>query len=72
MVDRVWWIWQLQDLETRQNAVSGTITLATDPPSRNGTLDDLTDMGVNGGPYRLGDLLSTMGGAEGSFCYIYE
>ena len=72
MLDRVWWIWQLQDLKTRQNAIAGTLTMGNEPPSRNATLDDLTDIGVNGGPYRLGDLLTTMGGANGKFCYIYE
>jgi len=72
MIDRIWWIWQLQDLETRQSAVAGTLTMSDNPPSREGTLDDPIDMGVNGGPLPLGDLLSTMGGAKGGFCYIYE
>lgn len=71
MIDRVWWIWQLQDLEVRQNVISGTITLNNNPPSRNGTLDDPTDLGINGEAVRLGDLLTTMGGKGGDFCYIY-
>ena len=71
MIDRVWWLWQLQDLKTRLSAIAGTITKGDKPPSRNGTLDDPTDLGVNAPPLRLGDLLSTMGGAKGQFCYIY-
>lgn len=71
MIDRVWWIWQLQDLATRLTAVSGTLTIADFPPSRNATLDDLQDIGFNAGPVRLGDLLSTMGGLNGGLCYIY-
>ncbi len=71
MIDRVWWIWQLQDLAVRQHVVSGTITMNNDPPSRNGTLADPTDLGANGPPVPLGDLLTTLGGNGGKFCYIY-
>jgi len=72
MIDRVWWIWQLQDLAVRQSTVAGTLTLQNMPPSRNGTLEDVNDLGVNGEGVPLGDLLSTMGGKNGEFCYIYE
>jgi tyrosinase len=71
MIDRVWWIWQIQDWEKRQNAISGTLTLLNDPPSRNTTLRDLQDIGVNAGPVPLGDLMSTLGGLNGELCYIY-
>ncbi|PQE09195.1 tyrosinase central domain-containing protein [Rutstroemia sp. NJR-2017a BBW] len=60
MIDRVWWIWQIQDWEKRQNAVSGTITLGNVPPSRNTTLEDLQDIGFNAGPVKLGDLMNTL------------
>lgn len=69
-IDRTWWIWQNLNLETRQNAISGTMTLNNSPPSRNGTLDDIIDLGVNtpDGGIRIGDAMSTM---AGPFCYIY-
>lgn len=71
MIDRVWWIWQLQDLAKRQDAVSGTITLNNVPPSRNTTLEDLQDIGYNAGPVPLQDLMHTLGGLNGELCYIY-
>jgi tyrosinase len=68
-IDRVWWIWQNQDLENRGDAVGDTITLDNEPPSRNGTLDDLIDLGPNAnGTITLRDAMSTTGGP---FCYIY-
>ncbi|KAI5776378.1 tyrosinase central domain-containing protein [Geopyxis carbonaria] len=71
MIDRVWWIWQMLDLKNRVNTVAGTITINDLPPSRNGTLEDLVDMGVNnqpGGAVKLGTLTSTV---AGPFCYVY-
>ncbi|KAH6659073.1 tyrosinase central domain-containing protein [Truncatella angustata] len=70
-IDRVYWIWQLLDLENRLSDVGGTITPANSPPSRNGTLDDVLDLGVLGEAVRLGDALDTVGGVGGKFCYVY-
>ncbi|KAL3422255.1 tyrosinase central domain-containing protein [Phlyctema vagabunda] len=67
-IDRTYWIWQNQDLEARQNAVSGTITLNNNPPSRNGTLEDIIDLNVLADPITIGDAMSTL---SGPFCYIY-
>lgn len=70
MVDRVWWIWQLQDLETRLGAVAGS----KGPFGRGGGLGSLLDdvnLGLVGGGVSLGSLLDTMGGMGGEFCYIY-
>ncbi|EHL01284.1 putative Tyrosinase [Glarea lozoyensis 74030] len=39
-IDRVWWIWQNQDIKNRQNAIGGTITLNNSPPSRDAKLED--------------------------------
>ncbi|KAJ8118157.1 hypothetical protein OPT61_g814 [Boeremia exigua] len=71
-IDRVWWIWQNQDIKNRQNAIADTITFLNMPPSRNGTLND---------PLTLGSMLEsqfpniTQGDAmntlAGPFCYIY-
>ncbi|CZT48785.1 related to monophenol monooxygenase (tyrosinase) [Rhynchosporium secalis] len=71
MIDRVWWIWQTQNLAVRLKAVSGTITFFNDPPSRNATLNDNVDLGLLAPPVKLGSLLDTMGGLNGAFCYIY-
>jgi tyrosinase len=46
--------------------------MSNNPPSANGTLDDLTNLGVLGGDVRVRDLMSTMGGMGGKLCYIYE
>jgi tyrosinase len=71
MIDRVYWVWQLQDLTKRLDLIAGTITLNNSPPSRNGTKDDIVELGLNGEAVPLGSLLNTMGGLDGKFCYIY-
>ncbi|KAI0132820.1 hypothetical protein BJ170DRAFT_615493 [Xylariales sp. AK1849] len=70
-IDRVYWIWQLQDLEKRLGEVAGTITPGNSPPSRNGTADDELDLGFLAEKVRLGDALTTIGGIGGTFCYVY-
>jgi tyrosinase len=68
-IDRTWWIWQNQDLANRQNAIAGTITLNNDPPSRNGTLEDMLNLGyANTNSITIGDGMSTL---AGPYCYIY-
>jgi len=67
-IDRTWWIWQNQDLAQRQNAIAGTITLNNNPPSRNGTLQDILNMGVNAPTVQIKDVMSTL---AGPLCYIY-
>lgn len=70
-IDRVYWIWQNQDLPNRLRTISGTITMLNTPPSRNATLDDMMDLGVNDGfrGIKIRDAMSTM---AGPFCYVYE
>jgi tyrosinase len=66
MIDRVWWIWQGLDLETRQYAISGTGTFLDQPASPNVTLETVIDIGhANGGPIAMGDLMSCHGVASG-------
>ena len=67
-IDRTWWIWQNQDINNRLNQVSATITINNTPPSRNGTLQDTVNLGVNAPPVAMSNLVSTIGGP---FCYIY-
>jgi tyrosinase len=71
-VDRVYWTWQNHGLPERWSAVAGTVTMRNEPPSRNGTLDDVIDVGHLGPQARLGELTSTMGGFGGLFCYLYK
>lgn len=67
-IDRTWWIWQNQDLATRQFAISGTNTMFNFPPSANTTLDDILEMGVTADPIPIRDVMSTL---DGPLCYIY-
>ncbi|KAJ5602105.1 Di-copper centre-containing protein [Penicillium lagena] len=70
MIDRVWWIWQNLDLETRQNAIAGTGTFLNQPPSPNTTLATVIDLGwANLGPIAMKDLMSA---SDGPFCYVYR
>lgn len=71
MIDRVWWIWQMQDLAVRLKQVSKTITMMNMPPSRNGTLKDPLNLGVLAGDVVLENLMNTLGGMDGKMCYIY-
>ncbi|EPS42846.1 hypothetical protein H072_3151 [Dactylellina haptotyla CBS 200.50] len=67
-IDRTWWIWQNQDPKVRYKALGGTITILNTPPSRNATLDDPLDIGINAPIIKIRDALSTL---DGPFCYIY-
>lgn len=73
MIDRVWWLWQMQDPESRvwgANSLGGTITMLNDPPSANTTLEDWNEYGYAAGPARqIKELLSTV---DGPFCYLYQ
>ncbi|RYP61939.1 hypothetical protein DL771_009946 [Monosporascus sp. 5C6A] len=66
MIDRIWWIWQMQDLSTRLTAVGGRTS-----QGRPGSLDEDVDISDLADSVKLGELLNTMGGKGGDFCYIY-
>lgn len=72
MVDRVYWLWQMQDPDNRvfgDNVLAGTNTFLNDPPSANTTVEDSVHFDFAGGPPRqIKELLSTTGGP---FCYVY-
>jgi tyrosinase len=68
MLDRIYWIWQtLHPAEA--NKVAGTLTLQNKPPTRDATIDDLLDLGVNGETLKIRNMLNTLGGSP--LCYIY-
>lgn len=71
-IDRIWWIWQMKDLERRLVEISMTKTMLNRPPSENGTLEDVNNLGVLAGDVLTRDLMSTMGGMGGRLCYLYE
>ncbi|KAL2193832.1 hypothetical protein P885DRAFT_44270 [Corynascus similis CBS 632.67] len=68
MLDRIYWIWQILH-PAEANKVNGTITFRNNPPSREGTVDDLLDMGKLGPAISIKDTLNTLGGTP--LCYIY-
>ncbi|KAH6842311.1 hypothetical protein B0I37DRAFT_392924 [Chaetomium sp. MPI-CAGE-AT-0009] len=68
-VDRLWTIWQGQDLAERTYLVWGTGTAANDPPSDNVTLDTSMDFGIIGDPRTIREVSSTI---DGDYCYVYE
>jgi tyrosinase len=69
MLDRVWWLWQMQQPETRLK----DIPMASTMGGRGGTKieDTIVDLGWTAPARKLGTLQATMGGADGDFCYIY-
>lgn len=68
MLDRIYWIWQV--LHPKEaNKVAGTLTLQNKPPTRNATIDEPLELGVNGKTVKIRDVLDTMGGSP--LCYIY-
>ncbi|OAX85167.1 hypothetical protein ACJ72_00469 [Emergomyces africanus] len=68
-IDRLWSIWQWLDIKERRDAIYGTLTLANIPPTRNGTLDDIIDVGPLAPPISVRDVMSTI---DGPFCYFYQ
>ncbi|KAI0387433.1 Di-copper centre-containing protein [Hypomontagnella monticulosa] len=69
-LDRLWWIWQMQDPEARLHAIpSGNMSMpmkrAVDPH------DVMVDMEWLGPPIKLLETHDQLGGNGGAFCYIY-
>lgn len=73
-VDRVWWMWQMLDPETRaagKTAISGPFTMSDAfEPHRNGTLEDAVTLGftTEWEQWVVADLLDT---TSGPFCHVY-
>ncbi len=60
MIDRIWWIWQMQDPEKRMNVLPST------PPAT-----DTVDLKFTAKVAKTFDLLNNIGGYDGQFCFIY-
>ena len=82
MLDRVWWIWQMQDPDARvdlipgQGAQSMSHPMARDPdykpvPRATPAKDTIVDLGWTAPPIALGKLNDLLGGNDGKVCYIY-
>jgi len=67
-IDRTWWTWQNMDPEKRTYEIGLTRTMFNFPPSKNGTVEDMMDLGVNGKEIRIREAMSSV---NGPFCYVY-
>ncbi|OAA60507.1 putative domain, di-copper centre [Niveomyces insectorum RCEF 264] len=72
-LDRLWWIWQMQDPDKRLDALpyaNGTMTM---PMKRQATnpLDSMVDLEWLGPPIPLRETHDQLGGNGGAFCYVY-
>jgi len=67
MIDRVWWIWQNQDVQKRQMEMQGSTNINGEGVA---TLDDVMTMGpyVGAANITIRDAMNTL---AGPFCYIY-
>ncbi|KAK0663441.1 tyrosinase central domain protein [Cercophora samala] len=67
-VDRVWWLWQMMDLEGGRREVFGTNTAMNNPPSEDTTVEDWLDMGPLAEKVRIKEVMNSVGG---ELCYVY-
>lgn len=65
MLDRIWWIWQLQDPDNRVPMIP---TMGDQPE---GASDIIIDLQWSAPPVPLPELNDQLGGNYGQFCYIY-
>jgi tyrosinase len=83
MLDRVWWIWQMQDPDNRVNAVPGQAAMPMNHPMKReheewvkrqgqkALKDVIVELGWTAPPVPLMDLNDLLGGNSAQFCYIY-
>ncbi len=72
MLDRFWWIWQMQDPETRLNAwVSLGTTGGHNHHKRAGPEGMLIDLEWLSPAINLTEANDQLGGNGGLFCYVY-
>lgn len=73
-LDRLWWIWQMQDVENRLNAlpnVSMPMDMKLPRQEEEDPLDTMVDMQWLGPPIKLVETHDQLGGNGGAFCYVY-
>ena len=74
MLDRVWFIWQMQDPANRVDLVPGMGAMGMSHPMRRqaqSAEDIIVDLGWTAPPIPLSKLNDVLGGNDGKFCYIY-
>jgi tyrosinase len=69
-IDRIWWLWQLQNAKKRTYAIAGTHTFGNDPPSANVSLTEDVTLGYVAG-WQTRQIKSLMSSLDGPFCYVY-
>ncbi|KAF2205269.1 Di-copper centre-containing protein [Delitschia confertaspora ATCC 74209] len=70
MIDRVWSVWQSQDLAKRLEVIAGGTSMMGGGKQQ--SLDDVVDLevlNIGGKAYKIRELVSTV---DGPFCYVYE
>lgn len=70
MIDRTWYIWQVQDFPNRQQVISGGTSMFGGGKAQ--SLEDPVDLSVvniNGKTWKIKELVTT---TDGPFCYVYE
>jgi len=77
-LDRLWWVWQMQEVEERLNVLPFVNSSMSMPMTRErrgmeGTdpLDSMVDMEWLGPPIQLRETHDQLGGNGGKFCYVY-
>lgn len=69
-VDRIWWIWQhYQDVHGTGDRLGEIANATAFGSTRNATLDDEINLGLNAPAIRIRDAVDTL---SGPFCYYYD
>ncbi|KAK3339748.1 hypothetical protein B0T25DRAFT_618289 [Lasiosphaeria hispida] len=72
MLDRVWWIWQMQDPDTRVDLIpTGEVPAGHTGHGRRVRKEETVDLGWTAPEVPLLALHDQLGGLEGEMCYIY-
>ncbi|KAH8878706.1 Di-copper centre-containing protein [Thozetella sp. PMI_491] len=73
-LDRLWWVWQMQDPDARLNAIPGVSEMNMPGMNHKRVTDPSTiivDMEWLGPPIKLMETHDPLGGNGGAFCYVY-
>ncbi|KAI1141442.1 Di-copper centre-containing protein [Hypoxylon sp. FL0543] len=73
-LDRLWWIWQMQDAEKRLNVVpfaNGSMPMPMKHRRADDPMETMVDMEWLGPPIKLLETHDQLGGNGGLFCYVY-
>ena len=72
MLDRIWWIWQMQDPENRLNAFpSSNAPVHNHGKRAEDPMTAIIDLEWLAPPIKLTEANDQLGGYNGAFCYVY-